>query len=209
MNKRGFTVVELILASAFFSFVMLFAIFGFIQINRSFTRGNTVKFVQNESRKLMEQITRDLRQAVADSVQIRNAPIAQNTGGRLCLGNNIRYGWDEHRGTPDPDTFSTENFDRSAIMRVVDTETCDNKSGFNDENSSFTLPENLLIHDLEFTCTSLDDPCSSKTFNISLVVSTDQIDLLDTFGSNASCKVTIKSEFCDVVKFETAVTLRN
>ena len=49
-SQSGFTMVELLLAMAFFSFILVFFSFGFIQVNRTFQKGVTIKRVTETGR---------------------------------------------------------------------------------------------------------------------------------------------------------------
>ncbi len=60
-NQHGFTIIELLLAMVFFSFLLVFATASYIQINRSYVRGANVKLVQEEARKVLSEMSSALR----------------------------------------------------------------------------------------------------------------------------------------------------
>jgi len=62
-NSGGFTLVELLIAMAMFSFVLLFVLTTFIQVNQAYVFGLTTKQVHEEARVSLEQLGRDLRVA--------------------------------------------------------------------------------------------------------------------------------------------------
>jgi prepilin-type N-terminal cleavage/methylation domain-containing protein len=77
----GFTVVELLIASAVFSVIMLICLNSFVTIGSMYYKGVTITKTQNTARTIIDEI--------AHTIQFSNAnySIAPNT---ICIGNN-RY----------------------------------------------------------------------------------------------------------------------
>src|SRR5579859_2625197 len=61
----GFTLVELIVAMAFFSFMMAIISIGFIQITHIYQAGVSSRRTQEAGRSIMEDIAREVRSASA------------------------------------------------------------------------------------------------------------------------------------------------
>lgn len=83
--EEGFTIIELLLAMAVFSFVLMITVAGFVQVNRSYTKGINVRRAQDSARTIVEQIAREIR--ISEDVTF-NGPART-----LCIGGNIQYSW--------------------------------------------------------------------------------------------------------------------
>jgi type II secretory pathway pseudopilin PulG len=59
--QSGFTLVELLIATTFFTFILLFITAGFIQVSRTYQSGVITKNAQNTARVVFEQLARDAR----------------------------------------------------------------------------------------------------------------------------------------------------
>src|SRR5690554_8236963 len=73
-RQSGFTLVELLLATALFSFILLFVTTGFIQINRAYNKGITVKRMHQSAREIIDELSR----ALLESTSIN--PLQRGTG---------------------------------------------------------------------------------------------------------------------------------
>ncbi len=91
MNKRGFTLVELMLAMSLFIFVMMVATVGFVGINRTFTKGMVRKDLSEGVQRLTESITLTIR----NEGQLANLQEAADAGenlSQLCASHTC-YVW--------------------------------------------------------------------------------------------------------------------
>ena len=101
LNQNGFTLVELLLATTFFSFILVLFSVGFIQINRTFQKGASIKEVTDTGRNVIEDLARNIRTVKASDVLIEPTGYPLGDGSpplgaafRLCLG-DVRYAWNE------------------------------------------------------------------------------------------------------------------
>lgn len=99
LSKKGFTLVELMLAMALFTTVMIISTTGFIAMNRTFTRGTIRKQLSEASQRITEQITRDVRampQSEGESSTCKVGPVPDTDcpsgWNALCL-TGARYIW--------------------------------------------------------------------------------------------------------------------
>lgn len=97
MKRRngGFTIVELMLAVAFLSVLLLAIAMLAIQAGSVYQRGITLRMVNQSSRELSDSLRRDFLQAKTDRVIPRVIDIQHGgtvIGGRICLG-SYSYVW--------------------------------------------------------------------------------------------------------------------
>lgn len=96
-SKRGYTLLELTLSIAFYTVIITIALIGFIGIFGIYNKAQSLTRTQEEARKAMDQLTRDLRQ----TKRLQDpGPSGVTYGGvevlaRHCLdtgGQNVAYG---------------------------------------------------------------------------------------------------------------------
>lgn len=98
MNRRGFTLVELLLAMTLFTTVMVIATAGFIAMNRSFTRGVVRKQLSEATQSLNEEVTRTVREQGRNALPL-NCPadgigcLIQPGWSAVCFG-QVRFVWE-------------------------------------------------------------------------------------------------------------------
>lgn len=89
-KQNGFTLIELVLAMAFISMLLLAIALTIIQIGTIYNRGMTLKEVNQTSRSISDDLTRSLTSSEAFTLSSKY--ITSSTGGRLCLG-QYSYLW--------------------------------------------------------------------------------------------------------------------
>lgn len=88
LDQKGFTVLELMIATMVFGVMMLIATTGMIQIGRAYYKGVVIARTQEAARSVMEDITRTIQfggaaETIADETKGSPAP------GALVLGNGF------------------------------------------------------------------------------------------------------------------------
>lgn len=93
-NKKGFTLIELMLAMTFISFLLIAIAMTIIQISNTYNHGLTVKDLNQSSRSISTELQRSISQAVPFSIVsgAGNRYIQSTWGGRLCIG-QFSYVW--------------------------------------------------------------------------------------------------------------------
>ena len=89
-QQAGFTLIELVLAMAFISALLLAIALTIIQIGTIYNRGMTLKEVNQTSRSLSDELSRSLSASQAFELSAKYVPTT--AGGRLCLG-QYSYVW--------------------------------------------------------------------------------------------------------------------
>jgi len=185
---KGFTLVELLLAMAFFSFILLFITTGFIIVNRAYTKGLTTKLVQDEGRHLMEQLTREIR--VADLIETTTNCVAID---------GTAYSWNLNADSSNPThspkiLIRQENTSCSGALTDVNLIT--------DPGVERILNERVAIQDMKVT------QLSGEFYKIYMKLSTTETDIIDGSGAGATCSVTTGDQYCDIVEMTTVVSMR-
>lgn len=224
-NRRGFTLVEFLLSVAMFSFFIVFVLVGFVQINRSYSRGITVKQVQQSARALLEDISRSMQSVGQAPEKVTGPPVlgALNIGYRYCLDDaNVKYSWNQFNGIASDFTRETYSDDTSNIFSLVKSDigggNCSDPVRVGSGNSEELIPSSLKIQSLDIE--GISRPGESydtnfRAYKVRLLVAVDDDELVEQLvnGSGdvqAQCNTDPGSnQFCDVVEYSTIVTLRN
>jgi prepilin-type N-terminal cleavage/methylation domain-containing protein len=82
LKQQGFTVIELLIASAIFSVIMLICLTAFVEIGRAYYKGVTMSRTQDVARSMIDDISR--------SLQFSNASVSSIGNTTYCVGNK-RY----------------------------------------------------------------------------------------------------------------------
>lgn len=213
-NKAGFTIVELLIASAVFSVVLIGALAGFMQIGRLFYKGTSISTTQETAKQILND--------VSDSIQTAaNVSAAQidDTFDYYCVG-NVRYTYEIGRAV---DTSATDSFtrnDRYGLIRdnLPTSSACappcpQAPAVCKDGQTPWTSPVELLGDNMrlqEFKIQPVPS-ISIDYFNVSLVVAYGDDDLLEL--EVASDPATIRcigvsaknEQFCAVAKYSTSL----
>lgn len=213
-KEKGFTIVELVLAMAFFSFILLFVVVGFVQINRSYTRGITVKEVQNSTRFILGTISDVIRNADANSITTINDP----RRGRVCA-DGVRVAWNHFDSAGNYGTDTALNTPPgqdlySVVLTTHDTGVCGDQIDATGGSSSIAGYENLTQQDIVAQHISVNRIGASNSYRVIIVMSSDarltgNPDDFSSFGINATCEIQTGDQFCDVARIDTVVTARN
>lgn len=93
-KKQGFTLIEIMLAMAFISILLLAIATIVIQIGQIYNRGLTFKEVNQTSRAFSDNLLRDISSSAPFSLAANDRHFYNNPGitGRLCLG-EYSYVW--------------------------------------------------------------------------------------------------------------------
>jgi prepilin-type N-terminal cleavage/methylation domain-containing protein len=85
-QQRGFTIVELLIAMAIFSFMSVILSAGIIRLFQIYEAGASIRVSQQAGRTIAEQITRDAQSA--DTVVVGNDPSGTGRYTTICLLTN-------------------------------------------------------------------------------------------------------------------------
>lgn len=190
---HGFTLVELLLAMALFSFMLSILSLGFLQIGRIYQSGVASRSTQQTSRAIMEDISREVRGASTILV-----PVDSSTDNELCLQTNsqiVRY----QRTTDDSLVKAVYSGDCSGNIPAGATKTV-----LVDPTSA----NNRGLRAQRFVTKPIKDAANANaSVEINLIVSTSQEN--DLLNANGSCKEGVTgSQFCSSTSLTNTVSIR-
>ena len=200
-KKPGFTMVELMLALGFFSFILMFVIGGFVLISRNYNRGITYSRVHQAGRSLTEQIVRELR---SSSTEVGVGTYNPNQAGKSQI---ICYSGGTFR------IFETDEDRRdNRGVIVLDTdrpEDCSDPT--TGELSSAGNPE-LYLLDPELVWVKnvqLTELAEGGLFRLTVEVASATISDSSLSDDGETCNVGVSgNEFCRVVSLSTVFSAR-
>ena len=196
-DKRGFTIVELLIATLIFSTILLMVTIGIIQITRTYYKGLTESATQNTARTVMDTITQAI-QFSGDPVSatVSSAPGASTS---FCIGNqqfSYRLGYQLVDGTPGANQTS------KALWQSV-LSGCTNNPPAAASGKEFLQPHMRLSN---LTVTNV----TGNLWKVSVTIAYGDDDLLNNpTGTNPSCKgVTAGTQFCSISTLTSTVIQR-
>jgi prepilin-type N-terminal cleavage/methylation domain-containing protein len=200
-SQKGFTIVELMIATVIFSFVLLVASSGIIAIGKIYYKGITSSKTQEVTRSIMEEVSR-ARQFSTGDVGFGS----MGTASAYCFGED-RY---SYRTNVKVDTAAGTR----ALVHDIRTNLNLCVPDINTPTGEELLGNNMRL--LEFAVVPI--PGSSNKSNISVKVAYGDNDLLSNHDGNgnpnglaadqALCKPGPGSNFCATAELETVVVKR-
>lgn len=150
--KKGFTLVELLLALSFVSILLLAVAMTIIQIGVSYNRGVTVKETNQAARGIAE----DLRYAIssAQSFEVDDTTFLSVEsggvvlGGRLCLG-DYSYVWNYGRAQAAPDRTLFERAPQGGTQEVYLVKVVDESRAYCATDTNTGGPALPLIREVD------------------------------------------------------------
>jgi len=180
-NVRGFTIIELLMAMAVFSFVMVIIVAAFMQLMSGYRQGVTNQKTQNLNREILVQMTRAAHDSSTLTVSADNS--------HVCFGDS-QYDYDQTNGN----LYLGE---RSANCSSVAA------------NRKNLISDDLKVLKFVVDPRSSSNTANPVVLgaNVELTIATRNEDLLDDSGQ--ACDPTkAGSQYCSITTIKTAVGLR-
>jgi prepilin-type N-terminal cleavage/methylation domain-containing protein len=201
-RSDGFTIVELLIATAVFSVVLLIATSGLLQVTRTYYKGVTESNTQNAARNIVNAVSQAI-QFDGGTVQPTNGGTAKTTYD-FCVGSTrFRYYLGSELSS-NPNSAQTYHalLEDSAAGCTSGTD----GSSINSASASGTefLSPNMRLS--KFVVTSL----SNNLYQVSVTVAYGDDDLFGTpTASNPVCQgILAGTQFCAVSQITTTVLKR-
>jgi len=226
-KKSGFTIIELMLAMAFVSTLLIAVALTVIQIGNTYNRGITLKNVNQVGRSIANELQRSIAGSEEFDIDsgVGSRYIVQDWGGRLCLG-QYSYVWNYGNAIQVGDTARLNTYvdspDTIRFAKVLDQDSsyCDDSSKKIELNDAIELVDagenDLAIHD--FLISTTDSAGDSKTgqrlYSIEFKIGTNTIDTLNYVSdNNPTCKLSGESgadpSYCSINMFNIVVRAGN
>jgi len=221
-NSQGFTIVELLVAMAFVSMLLLAIATSVIQMSHIYNKGTTMKQVDEAGRTLSDDIRSTLSQSQPFNVDtaFRVQPLLNgggDGGGRLCTG-YYSYIWNYGKALAEGrpvNVYSTDGTD-IRFVRVRDSggQYCaDPTKKILQSDATELLSADgagLAVHSFKITQIADDATIGEALYRIVLELGTDNQDALDQTQILDTLDTTCKppsddaslQEFCTVNQFD-------
>lgn len=228
-RQRGFTLVELMLAMAFVSALLLAIAMTVIQIGNIYNRGITYKNVNQVGSSLVSELQRGIASSAPFKVFINDVGegehyIKKDWGGRLCTG-QYSYIWNYGKAIKNPaltnNKYSDPDSDEAIrFIKVLDSNKnyCAAPDAFITKSDAVELlndgQSDLAIHSFSigpYDDSTYDLVTHQRLYNISFLLGTNDQDALD--GSDNSCRLANEANsdptYCAVNQFDIVVRAGN
>ncbi len=203
LNEKGFTLVELMIATTVFSVILLLCTFGLISVGRSYYKGVTVARTQEVARTIMDDITQAIQFSGGNiEPSLTPDPGFSNVTG-FCV-NSKRYSYIPEKlltDSPDDHTLVVDSPGTtcSAGMRPQNV----NMAALSDSSKEFLLP-NMRVSEISVT------PAGGRLYRVSVrIVAGDDNSLEQEGTPGVRCSNSASdSQFCAVASLTSIVEKR-
>lgn len=208
-RSKGFTIMELMVATLVFSAVLLLITTGIMQITRVYYKGVTEANTQNTARNIMDIVAQAIQFSGSSVGSTEDVEAGEDAG--FCIGNQhftYRLGWQvENKDNPDGQqtwhalvqkTIYGSNCSGSAVLEALNSEHLS-------EHARDLVGEHMRLSD--FSVTRIG---TSNMYRVRVKVVYGDADLLnDPTGKSASCQnIRVGGQFCAVADLSTVVVKR-
>lgn len=196
-RQAGFTIIELLIATAVFATVLLLCTMGLLQVGRMYYKGITMTRTQETARTIMDEI--------AQGIQFSGGSVLQDTTtSKICIGNKrFSYLLDTVL------TNSPTAGDESYHVLVVDSQesNCVTADAQDINQTTLTSSSKELLAPKMRLNKLLIDPKGSGLYEITVRVIYGETDLLES--DHSTCKSGSRgSQFCAFAELKTTVKKR-
>lgn len=209
-GERGFTIVELLIATLVFSMVLLVITIGVLSFTKAYYKGITQSNTQNTARTIIENISQAI-QFSGDDITTPIGTTGSNGSIGFCIG-NTRYsyllGYQLTEGTPG--SYQAKH--------AIVSDTSGSCSGLNAQNiKGSPTGKELLAPHMRLSKLSVQRIGTSNVYKINVKVVYGDLDLLSSpsgaspvaTATDATCQIAYAgSQFCAVSELTTTVQKR-
>ena len=199
-NKKGFTLVELMLAMTFVAVLLITIAMTTIQISNIYTRGLTIKEVNQAGGALATQLQRDINASTPFDIGTNYKK--SEWGGRLCIG-QYSYIWNYGKALNSNDESHLNVYDSTSqekirFIKVFDSgayycsEATTTKKLVNPSDAVELLSaseHDMAIHEfsIESNVAASDSKTGQRLYNIEFIIGTNNMSALNYAGA-VTCK---------------------
>lgn len=200
-DMRGFTIVELMMATLVFSLILLLVTLGVLQVNRVFYKGVTESNTQNVARSVMDTISQAIQFNGGTITPLpTNSSPTPGSAYYFCVNNQqfvYRPGYQLVSGSA-----GTHQTTKALLQRTI-SGSCGAPPG------SYTGKE-LLSPNMRVSNLQVSQIGSSNLYRVQVRIAYGDDDVLNNpTGTNTSCKsIREGNQFCSVTELSTIVEKR-
>jgi len=198
-TQEGFTIIELILATAFIAFILIFMLTTMISVMSNYNKGLAVKQINQTARTVSDEMSRLLQGTNASAINT-----SRIANGRVCMG-GVSYVWNIRNNTTNQYTSGTP----VKFARVNDAggALCGSTlPAVNPANASEMLSSQIWVQQLDVAVSS-----NLKLVDITISLSTASPN--QPTGNDpllgAICDGGKDSQYCAIATFRTTVATKN
>lgn len=193
VDKRGFTLIELMLAMSFVAVLLIAIAMTVMQIGAIYNRGLTIKDTNQAGRSLASELKRSIANNTPFNISTGAGSryIKQNWGGRLCTGEYSyiwNYGKDIKVGNNAALNLYLNSNNILQFVKVLDqgASYCTTPARKIDKNNAVELlnvgEHDLSIHSFTISTenTANDSKTNQRLYNIDFVIGTNDQNALTT-----------------------------
>lgn len=197
-NQKGFTIVELMIATMVFSVILVLVTMGIIQVSRTYYKGINEANTQDTARSIMETIGQAI-QFSGGTVTALKTPEQPGSMQAFCVGNtqfSYNLGTQLVTGTPG-------SGQSNSVLRQNTVANC------NAGSAPLTTGQELMAPNMRLAELTVDAVPGGLAYKIHVKVAYGDSDLLNNpTAPSALCKGSNGSQFCSVSDISTTVYKR-
>jgi len=202
LNKKGFTIIELMIATMVFGVVLLFVTIAILQFTRVYYKGVTQANTQDTTRTLVDNITQAIQ--FNGGAITATPPRVYGATAAFCVG-NVQYTYVIGKQLVDSTPNAQQTW-HSVVQR--DLGGCVAGSPTPPMSSQFTTGRELLAPKMRLSRLEVA-PIGPNVYRVTVKVVFGEDDLLiNPTAADAKCRGQAGSQFCAVSEITTVVTKR-
>ncbi|MDQ3093589.1 MAG: prepilin-type N-terminal cleavage/methylation domain-containing protein [bacterium] len=220
--SKGFTIIELMIATVIFSLLLLICLNALVQISRAYYKGISASKAQEAARSIADELTQSI-QLSADRLMASIGPsgplvtAGDDATGILCIGyRSYTYAIDRQAVTNTSPVPADKEIRNVMVRRDLNT-SCDQSSAnaykFNLDNAisgsdRSMVGENMRLSRLRVSPVAGTD---DRLWEVQVAVVYGDTDLIEADPSNSGrviCKSGTGTEFCALAEVNTVVKRR-
>lgn len=200
-QQRGFTIIELMLAMAFITFILMFVVTSIVQLMGIYNKGLTLKSANQAGRTVSAEMQRSFQAAKPSGIDL-----SRINAGRICTG-VYSYAWTNNNQPPAPAQLNRYS-DSSPITfaRIYDTgrQVCSAGATIPaalKPGATELISPNLQVRSLRVAST--DAVTEPGLYKLSMTLSSQDVSLIsyDVPSGTFACRVDdqVGQQYCSVL----------
>ena len=205
----GFTIIELLIATAIFALVLILLTTGVMQFTRQYYKGIIASKTQATARAIIDDVTRSIQFNGGDVYPLTLAGGGGGPVAGYCIGEAKRYSFAVNSQVVDTTPNPSQQQSRHALISDDVTGCSSSSPALNARvitNLSGSNPRELLGENMRLAQFSITGGGDIYTVIVKVVYGDS--DLLLGAPPNVSCRPAAGSEFCTVSELSTTINKR-